>query len=94
MIMTSYNIINGTRASENKELIDGILRGEWGFEGMLTTDWWNHASQPAEIRAGNDVKMGCGYPEKVLAALNRGDLTEEEIDTCARRVLRMILRLD
>ena len=94
MIMTSYNIINGTRASENKELIDGILRGEWGFEGMLTTDWWNHASQPAEIRAGNDVKMGCGYPEKVLAALRRGDLTEEEIDTCARRVLRMILRLD
>lgn len=94
MIMTSYNIINGTRASENKELIAGILRGEWGFEGMLTTDWWNHASQPAEIRAGNDVKMGCGYPEKVLAALRRGDLTEEEIDTCARRVLRMILRLD
>lgn len=94
MIMTSYNIINGTRASENKELIAGILRGEWGFEGMLTTDWWNHASQPAEIRAGNDVKMGCGYPEKVLAALCRGDLTEEEIDTCARRVLRMILRLD
>ena len=94
MIMTSYNIINGTRASENKELIDGILRGEWGFEGMLTTDWWNHASQPAEIRAGNDVKMGCGYPEKVLAALRSGDLTEEEIDTCARRVLRMILRLD
>lgn len=94
MIMTSYNIINGTRASENAELIDGILRGEWGFEGMLTTDWWNHASQPAEIRAGNDVKMGCGYPEKVLAALRSGDLTEEEIDTCARRVLRMILRLD
>lgn len=94
MIMTSYNIINGTRASENTELIDGILRGEWGFEGMLTTDWWNHASQPAEIRAGNDVKMGCGYPEKVLAALRSGDLTEEEIDTCARRVLRMILRLD
>ncbi len=94
MIMTSYNIINGIRASENKELIDGILRGEWGFEGMLTTDWWNHASQPAEIRAGNDVKMGCGYPEKVLAALRSGDLTEEEIDTCARRVLRMILRLD
>ena len=94
MIMTSYNIINGVRASENKELITGILRGEWGFEGMLTTDWWNHASQPAEIRAGNDVKMGCGYPEKVLAALRSGELTQEEIDTCARRVLRMILRLD
>ncbi len=94
MIMTSYNIINGVRASENTELLTGILRGEWGFQGMLTTDWWNHASQPAEIRAGNDVKMGCGYPEKVLAAYRAGDITEEEIDACARRVLQMILRLD
>ena len=94
MIMTSYNIINGIRASENKELITGILRDEWGFKGMLTTDWWNHASQPAEIRAGNDVKMGCGYPQKVLDAYRAGDLTEEDIDNCARRVLRMILRLD
>ena len=94
MIMTSYNIINGIRASENKELIAGILRGEWGFHGMLTTDWWNHASQPAEIRAGNDVKMGCGYPEKVLDAFRAGELSEEEIDSCARRVLYMILRLD
>ena len=94
VIMTSYNLINGVRASENRELIAGILRGEWGFKGMVTTDWWNHASQPAEIRAGNDVKMGCGYPEKVLAALRSGDLTAEEIDSCARRVLQMILRLD
>ena len=94
MIMTSYNIINGIRASENKELIAGILRGERGFHGMLTTDWWNHASQPAEIRAGNDVKMGCGYPEKVLDAFRAGELSEDEIDSCARRVLYMILRLD
>ena len=94
MIMTSYNIINGIRASEDKELITGILRGEWGYQGMITTDWWNHASQPAEIRAGNDVKMGCGYPQKVLDAYRAGELTEEEIDNCARRVLRMILRLD
>jgi beta-glucosidase len=43
MIMTSYNIINGIRASENKELITGILRCEWGYQGMITTDWWNHA---------------------------------------------------
>ena len=81
MIMTSYNIINGIRASENTELITGILRGEWGYQGMLTTDWWNHASQPAEIRAGNDVKMGCGYPRKVLDAYRAGELTEEEIKT-------------
>lgn len=94
MIMTSYNLINGIRTSENKELLTGILRGEWGFAGMITTDWWNHASQPAEICAGNDVKMGCGYPEKVLAACKAGELSEDEIDACARRVLHMILQLD
>ena len=94
MIMSSYNLINGVRASENRELLTGILRDEWGYAGMVTTDWWNHAAQPAEIRAGNDVKMGCGYPEKVMAAYRAGELTEAEIDTCAKRVLGMILRLE
>jgi beta-glucosidase len=94
MIMSSYNLINGVRASENRELLTGILRDEWGYAGMVTTDWWNHAAQPAEIRAGNDVKMGCGYPEKVMAAYRAGELTEAEIDTCAKRVLSMILRLE
>ena len=94
MIMSSYNLINGVRASENRELLTGILRDEWGYAGMVTTDWWNHAVQPAEIRAGNDVKMGCGYPAKVMAAFRAGEVTEAEIDTCAKRVLGMILRLE
>ena len=94
MIMSSYNLINGVRASENRELLTGILRDEWGYAGMVTTDWWNHAAQPAEIRAGNDVKMGCGYPAKVMAAFRAGEVTEAEIDTCAKRVLGMILRLE
>lgn len=93
-IMSSYNIVNGVRDSENRELLTDILRGEWGFKGMVTTDWWNHADQPFEIKAGNDVKMGCGYPELVRAAYDAGQVTEEEIDTCARRVLEMILKLD
>lgn len=91
-IMSSYNIINGERASENKGLLTGILRGEWGFKGMVTTDWWNHASQSFEIKAGNDVKMGCGYPEEVRAAYEAGTLSEKEIRTCARRVLELILK--
>ena len=93
-IMSSYNIVNGVRSSENKELLTDILRGEWGFGGMVTTDWWNHADQAFEVKAGNDVKMGCGYPQVVKAAYEDGSVTMEEIDTCAERVLKMILKLD
>ncbi|MBR2259052.1 MAG: glycoside hydrolase family 3 C-terminal domain-containing protein [Blautia sp.] len=92
-IMSSYNILNGCRDSEKKELLTGILREEWGFKGMVTTDWWNHAVQYREIKAGNDVKMACGYPEEVLEDYRRGRVSEEEIRTCARRVLELILKL-
>lgn len=57
-IMSSYNAINGHRASECRELLEDILRGEWGFEGMVTTDWWTRGEHYKEIKAGNDVKMG------------------------------------
>lgn len=92
-IMTSYNIINGHRASANRELLTGILRGEWGFRGMITTDWWNYAEQHEEIKAGNDVKMGCGFPERTMAALQRGELTREDVKACAKRVLEMIMKV-
>ena len=41
-IMTSYNIVNGHRASENRELLEGILREEWGFDGVVVSDWWTY----------------------------------------------------
>ena len=92
-IMSSYNIINGRRDSEQEELLTGILRDEWGFKGMVTTDWWNHADQYLEIKAGNDVKMGCGYPERVKKDYEEGRVSEEEIRSCAKRVLQMILKV-
>ena len=92
-IMSSYNIINGVRASENKELLTDILRGEWGFEGMVTTDWYTHGEQYREINAGNDVKMGRGMPEQTLAALKDGRLSREALETSARRVLELMLKL-
>ncbi len=94
MIMTSYNLINGVQASENKDLLTGILRGEWGYKGMVTTDWWTHGEHYREIKAGNDVKMGNGYPERVMEALEKGFITREEIAACAGRVLEMILKMD
>lgn len=92
-IMTSYNIINGQRASANKELLTGILRGEWGFKGMITTDWWTNAEQTAEIKAGNDVKMGCGFPMRVMADLEKGNITRADLEPCVKRMLEMILKV-
>ena len=94
VLMTSYNLINGHRASECKDLLDGILREEWGFQGVITTDLWTKGEHYKEIKAGNDIKMGTGYPERVLEALEKGLITREEIAACARRVLELILKLD
>ncbi len=93
-IMTSYNVINGHRASENADLLNGILRGEWGYEGLVTTDWWTHGEHYKECAAGNDMKMGCGYPDRLLAAVEKGALTREQMLTAARHILGMILKLD
>nr|MBQ8253844.1 glycoside hydrolase family 3 C-terminal domain-containing protein [Lachnospiraceae bacterium] len=93
-IMSSYNIINGVKASENKELLTDILRGEWGYEGLVTTDWWNHGEHYLEIKAGNDIKMMNGYADRVKEAYDKGAITKEEIYTSAKRVLEMILKQD
>ena len=94
-IMTAYNVINGVRASENVGTITNILRGEWGFEGMLTTDWWNQAEeQYLELKAGNDIKMPIGQHEKVIKALKNGSITRAEIEVCVKRILEMIMNID
>ena len=92
--MTSYNIVNGHRASENAELLNGILRGEWGFDGMVTTDWWNRAEHYKEVAAGNDVKMAVGHPGRLMQAVEEGLLSREAMEAAAKNVLRLILRMD
>ena len=92
-LMTSYNRVNGLYPSENPELLQGILRDEWGYDGMVTTDWLNRVSQVKEIKAGNDLKMPSGEPERVLKALNEGEITKEQIEACAVRILKTILRM-
>lgn len=93
-IMSSYNMINGYRASECRELLEDILRGEWGFEGMVTTDWWTGGEHYKEVKAGNDVKMGCGFPDRLLAAMEKGVLTRADMEICARRILKLLLKID
>ena len=93
-IMSSYNIINGHRAAECRELLEDILRGEWGWEGMVTTDWWTCGEHYKETKAGNDVKMACGYPERLLEAKESGHISREEMDVCSKRILKLILKVD
>ena len=93
-IMSSYNIVNGRRTSENHELLTDVLRGEWGFEGAVTTDWWTNGEHYKEVASGNDIKMATGFPERLMEAVHKGIITRAELETCAKRVLNLILKVD
>ena len=93
-IMTSYNIINGRRCCESYEQLELILRREWGFEGMITSDWWVPCNQAKCVLAGNDIRMPDGFPDKLKEALNSGELKRGHLEKCVKRILEMILKLD
>ena len=93
-LMSSYNPINGQRASESKDLLTRILRDEWGYKGAVTTDWWSRGEHYKEILAGNDVKMGCGFPERVKEAMKLGVIGREDLLACAERILALICKLE
>ena len=92
-VMSAYNLVNGIHASSNRELLTDILRDEWGFKGMVTTDWWNYERQYLEIPAGNDVKMGCGMPDHTYEMLIAGKVRRKDLRISAKRVLELILKL-
>ncbi len=92
-IMSSYNLINGQHTSESYELLTGILRDEWGFKGMVVTDWGVKNDPVKEVKAGNDMKMHCGYPEDLKVAFDNGDLTRADLEFCVKRILDMFLKL-
>ena len=91
LIMSSYNLINGVRTSESAELITGILRGEWGYKGTVTTDWSNHAEHYKEVKAGNDIRMPVSEEARLVKAYREGLVTRDELAACAKRVLEMVL---
>lgn len=92
-LMTSYNLLNGIQTSEHYELVTGILRGEWGFKGMITTDWGMKNNPVYEVKAGNDMKMHVGYPEILKSGLDSGELKRADLEACAKRILTVYLRL-
>ncbi|MBQ2827919.1 MAG: glycoside hydrolase family 3 C-terminal domain-containing protein [Clostridia bacterium] len=92
-IMSSYNLINGQHTSESWELLTGILRNEWGFKGMVVTDWGVKNDPVKEVKAGNDMKMHCGYPEDLKAGYDDGRITRADLELCVKRILQMFLKL-
>lgn len=93
-VMSSYNFINGVYASENKDLLTTLLRDEWGYKGMVMTDWFGGSDIVAQLNAGNDM-MQPGLDKQyndVVEALKSGKLSEEAIDINVRRILEMILQ--
>lgn len=92
-VMSSYNLINGRHTSESYELLTGILRKEWGFKGLVTTDWGVKNDPVEEIIAGNDMKMHMGYPEDLKKGLETGRITPDHLKICVMRILDVFTHL-
>ena len=93
-VMSSYNKVNGIYASENTYLLTDILRGEWGFDGFVMTDWWAEEDPVRMQQAGNDMLMpGTDLQiDTLLSALEDGRLAEAVLDRNLLNVLRIIRR--
>lgn len=91
-IMSSYNKVNGVYADENTHLIREILRGEWGFDGVITSDWGGTNNKVASVRAGSDLEMpSCKYGvDDLVKAVESGELDERYLNESVERVLRLI----
>lgn len=93
-VMCAYNKMNGEHCSDSKLLLTDILRKEWGFDGLVVTDWGAMNDRIQAFRAGCDLNMpgGSGYMEdEVIAAVKGGTLPESAVDECALRVLELVL---
>jgi beta-glucosidase len=91
-VMTSYNAVNGTLASHNARLITDILRGEWGFDGLVVSDWGGVRDPVAAVRAGADIEMPGNplSPPRIEAAVRDGSLPLEAVDRAVGNVLRLV----
>ena len=92
-VMCSYNRLNGEYLSENHRLLTEILRDEWGFEGLVVSDWGAVSDRPRGVAAGMDLEMpgdGRENTQKIIAAVENGSLSEEALDRAVERILKMV----
>jgi len=91
-VMTSYNYINGVYTSESKDLVETILRDEWGYEGTVMTDWFGGKDGAKQMWAGNDM-LQPGKKEQfdsIVAGVKSGKLSEADLDRNVQRVLNLV----
>lgn len=92
-VMCSYNRINGIYASENRWLLTDVLRDDWGFEGMVMSDWGAVSDRVAGVHAGLDLEMpssGGVNDRKIVKAVREGRLSEADVDLACERVLKVV----
>lgn len=93
-LMTSYNLINGTYTSESKNLLNNILRKEWGFKGLVMSDWFAGQNAAISLGAGNDLQMP-GRPDQaqtIINAVKNGSLAMSDLDSSVERVLNLVVK--
>ena len=93
-VMSSYNKINGVYTSESYDLLTTILRKEWGYQGMVVTDWFGGRDAVGQVQAGNDLLMPgkIRQQDSIRQALKTGKLSMADVDRNVRRVLELILK--
>lgn len=93
-VMSSYNKINGVYTSESDELLDVILRKEWGFGGLVVTDWFGGRDAVAQVKAGNDLIMPgkIRQQDSIRKALEEGRLSMADVDRNVGRMLELIMK--
>ncbi len=94
-VMCSYNLVNGVQASEHPELLTTILRDEWGFDGLVMSDWGACSDRVAGVSAGLDLEMPGSkgaFDAELTAAVTDGTLPEADVDRCATRVVELLQR--
>ncbi|TLN26013.1 glycosyl hydrolase [bacterium] len=94
-VMCSYNKLNGTLASENHRLLTEILKDEWGFEGLVVSDWGAVRDRVAALKGGVDLEMPGPREWRVKAvveAVRNGEVAQAELDEAVRRILRIVFK--
>ena len=95
-LMTSYNQVNGTYSNENTHLLKDILREEWGYEGIVITDWGGSNDHVKGVAAGSDLEMptpGMDSARQIVKAVQENRIPEEAVDACVDRLLDAVLTL-